>query len=150
MEHIFSRLVSQDHWGERSHEDILYVLVVGSLIYVMLCIKSNICFVVGMMSIYKSNPSMDHCTPVKHILKYLLRMRDYMLVYHCDELLPLGYIYSNFQSDKDSHKFSFGFVFTLGDEVFSWRSVKQSYVVDSTMETNYVIVFEIAKEVVWL
>ena len=102
------------------------------------------------MSIYKSNPSMDHCTTVKHILKYLLRMRDYMLVYHCDELLPLGYMYSNFQSDKDSHKFSFGFVFTLGDEVFSWRSVKRSYVVDFTMETKYVIVFEVAKEVVWL
>ena len=28
---------------------------------------------------------------MKHILKYLRRTRDYMLVYHGDELAPIGY-----------------------------------------------------------
>ena len=43
-----------------------------------------------------------------------------------------------------------GCVFTLGDRAISWRSVKQSCIVDSTMEAKYVATCEAAKEVVWL
>ena len=68
-----------------------YVSAVGSLMYVMLCTRPNICFSVGIVSRYQSNPSREHWTAVKHILKYLRRTRDYMLVYHGDELAPIGY-----------------------------------------------------------
>ena len=40
-----------------------------------------------------------------------------MPVYHSDELLPFGYIYLNFQSDKDFGKFTSDFVFTIGNGV---------------------------------
>ena len=58
-----------------------YALTVSSLMYVMLCTRLDICFVVGIVSRYQSNPGMKYWTVVKHILKYLWRMRDYMLVY---------------------------------------------------------------------
>ena len=45
---------------------------------------------------------------VKHILKYLRRTRDYMLVYSGEDLTPLGYTDSDFQSDKDSRKSTSG------------------------------------------
>ena len=32
-----------------------YAFAVGNLMYVMLCTKSNICFVIGMVSRYQSN-----------------------------------------------------------------------------------------------
>ena len=41
-------------------------------------------------------------------------------------------------------------MFTLGGEAISWRSVKQSCIVDSTMEVEYVATCEAAKEAVWL
>ena len=41
-------------------------------------------------------------------------------------------------------------MFTLGGATISWRSVKQSCIVDSTMEAEYVTALEAAKEVVWL
>ena len=41
-------------------------------------------------------------------------------------------------------------MFTLGGGAISWRSVKQSCLVDSTMEVEYGAVYEAAKEVVWL
>ena len=37
-----------------------YALVVGRLMYAMLCNKSNICFVVVMVSKYQSNSRMKH------------------------------------------------------------------------------------------
>ena len=41
-------------------------------------------------------------------------------------------------------------MFTLGGGTISWKSVKQSCIVDSTMEAEYVVACEAAKEVVWL
>ena len=58
-----------------------YASVVGSLIYAMLCTKPDICYSVGMVSRYQSNLGPKHRQVVKHILKYLWRTRDYMLVY---------------------------------------------------------------------
>ena len=81
--------------------------------YVRLCTRPDICFVVGMVSIYKSNPSEEHWTSVKHIFKYLRRTRDYMLVYQDESLEPVGYTDSDFQSDIDFRKSTSGYVSPL-------------------------------------
>ena len=73
-----------------------------------------------------------------------------MLVYCCEDLIPIGYTNSDFQSDLDFKKYTSGCVFTLGARAITWRSVKQSCIADSTMETEYVATCEAEKEVVWL
>ena len=70
---------------------ILYASVVGSLMYAMLCTRPDICFAVGMVSKYQSDPGEEHWIAVKHIFKYLQRTRDYMLVYQDESLVPIGY-----------------------------------------------------------
>ncbi|KAK9187740.1 hypothetical protein WN944_019139 [Citrus x changshan-huyou] len=50
----------------------------------------------------------------------------------------------------DSRKSTSGYVFVLGSGAISWRSVKQSYIADSTIEAEYVAASEAAKEAVWL
>ena len=60
---------------------IPYASAVGSLMYAMLCTRPNICYAVGVVSRYQSDPGEEHWIAVKHILKYLRRTRDYMLVY---------------------------------------------------------------------
>ena len=37
-----------------------------------------------------------------------------MLVCRCEDLIPIGYTDSDFQSDLDFKKFTLGYVFTLG------------------------------------
>ena len=73
-----------------------------------------------------------------------------MIVYRCEDLIPIGYIDSDFQSNLDFRKFTSSCVFTLGGRAISWRSVKQSCIADSTMEAEYVAAWEAAKEAVWL
>ena len=73
-----------------------------------------------------------------------------MLVYHGNELAPIGYTDSNFQSDADLRKSTSGYVFTLGGAAISWRSIKESSIADSTMEAEYVAASEATKEAVWL
>ena len=65
-------------------------------------------------------------------------------------MIPIGYTDLNFQSDLDFRKSTSGCVFTLGGGAISWRSVKQSYITDSTMEAEYVATCEATKEAVWL
>ena len=87
---------------EEDMRRIPYASVVGSLMYAMLCTMPDICYAVGIVSRYQSNPGMGHWILVKHILKYLRRTRDYMLVYSGGDLNPIGYTDSDFQSDIDS------------------------------------------------
>ena len=95
---------------------IPYALAISSLICAMLCTRPDICYVVGIVSRYQSNPGMGHWIAIKHILKYLRRTRDYMIVYSGGDLNPIGYTDSDFQSDKDSRKSTSRSIFTLGGE----------------------------------
>ncbi|KAA0066544.1 gag/pol protein [Cucumis melo var. makuwa] len=104
---------------------ILYISVVGSLMYTMLCTRPDICYAVGIVRRYQSNPGLDHWTTVKIILKYLKRMRDYMLVYGAKDLILIGYTDSDFQTNKDSKKSTSGSVFTLNWRVVVWHSIKK-------------------------
>ena len=67
---------------------------------------------------------MKHWTSGKHILKYLWRMRSYILVYSSGDLNPLGYTDYDFQSNNDPRKSTSSSVFTLGGAVMVWRNVK--------------------------
>ncbi|PKI32166.1 hypothetical protein CRG98_047443 [Punica granatum] len=58
-----------------------YASAIGSLMYAMLCTRSDIAYAVSMTSRYQSNPGLDHWTAVKNILKYLRRTKDMVLVY---------------------------------------------------------------------
>ena len=99
---------------------------------------------------YQSKLGPKHWQAVKHILKYLQRTRDYMLVYRCEDLIPIGYTNSDFQSNLDFRKFTSSCVFTLRGGAISWKSVKQSCIADPTMEVEYVAACEATKEAVWL
>jgi hypothetical protein len=88
---------------------------------------------------------------VKNILKYFRRTKDAFLVYGGEEeLTVMGYTDTSFQTDKDDSKSQSGFVFTLNGGAVSLKSFKQDTVADSTMEAEYIVDLEAAKEGVWM
>ena len=48
-----------------------YASAISSLIYAMLCTRSDLALAISMTNRYQSNPGMTHWTAVKNILKYL-------------------------------------------------------------------------------
>ena len=56
---------------------------------------------------------------MKHIFKNLRRTRDYLLVYHENELVLIEYTDYDFQLDVDLRKSTSGYVFTLGGAAIS-------------------------------
>ncbi|XP_057466438.1 uncharacterized protein LOC130755883 [Actinidia eriantha] len=85
-----------------------------------------------------------------YIDKMLVKTGDYVLIYESEDLTPIGYSDSDFQLDRDSRKSTSYYMFTMGGRAISWRSVKQSFIVDSTIEAEYIAACEAAKEAVWL
>lgn len=75
---------------EDDMRQIHYTLAVDNLMYAMLCTRPDIYYAVGIVSHYQSNPRIGHWIAVKHILKYLRRTRDYMLVYSGGDLNPIN------------------------------------------------------------
>ena len=63
--------------GKECMSRIPYASAVGSLMYVMLCTRPDICYAVGVVSRYQLDPGKEHWIVVKYILKYLKKMRDY-------------------------------------------------------------------------
>ncbi|TYK08819.1 gag/pol protein [Cucumis melo var. makuwa] len=94
--------------------------------------------------------ALDHWTVVKIILKYLRRTEDYMSVYRAKDLILTRYTNLDFQTNKDSRKFTSGSVFTMNRRAMVWRSINQGCIADSTIEVEYVVACEAAKEAIWL
>ena len=63
-----------------------YIKPIGSL-YTMLNTRLNIYFAMGIVSKYQLNQRSLNLVGVKHILKYLRRMRDYMFVRQSENLM---------------------------------------------------------------
>ena len=126
-----------------------YALVVGSLMHMMLWIRPDVCFVIGIMSRYQFNLGMEHWTTIKHILKYLQRTRElYLGISFLLVIIP-WYMNLDFKFGKDSCKCTFRLVFTLGNGVVSQRNMNQSCIVDFIMESKYITVSKATKEVTW-
>ena len=68
-------------------KNVPYTGAVGSLMYAMLCTNPDICYVVGLVSRYQSNPGEAHWKAVKRILRYLKCIMDYLLCYQGKDLL---------------------------------------------------------------
>ncbi|XP_075096865.1 secreted RxLR effector protein 161-like [Nicotiana tabacum] len=117
-------------------KDIPYTSLIGSLMYAHVCTRPNIAFVVGMLGRYQSNPSLDHWKAGKSVLRYLRGTKDFKLTYKYSDLLEvIGYSDSDSGGCKDTGKSTSGYIFLLAGGAMSWRSVKQTIVATSTMES---------------
>jgi hypothetical protein len=87
-----------------------YASAIGSIIYAMLCTRPDVSNALGLTSRYQSDPGVEYWTAVKHILKYLNRTKEMLLVYGGDEeLVVKGYTDASFNTDPDYSKSQSGY-----------------------------------------
>ncbi|KAM1000142.1 hypothetical protein ACFX2A_006927 [Malus domestica] len=128
-----------------------YASLVGSLMYAQVCTRPDLAFAISVLGRYQANPGEQHWVAAKKVLRYLQRTKSYMLVYRSVENLELvGYTDSDFAGCLDDRKSTSGYVFTLGGAAVSWKSVKQKALATSTMEAEFIALFEATKKGLWL
>ena len=114
-----------------------YASAIGSLMYAMMCTRPDICYDVGLVSRFQSNPGQKHWMAVKRIFRYLKGTSDYMLCYQGKKDLRLiCYSDANWGGDVDHCKSTSGYAFLLNDSTILWSRKKQSCVALSTIEAE--------------
>ncbi|RDY08209.1 hypothetical protein CR513_07575, partial [Mucuna pruriens] len=118
-----------------------------SLVYLQVCTRPDIAFVVGVLSSYLSDPGMQHWKIVKCVMHYLKRTKGYMLTYWKSEGLEIiGYSNSDFVGCKIVNTM-FGYIYMFARGAIIWMFVKQTLIVPSTMAVDLRVVDDIERPV---
>ena len=129
---------------------ILYQSAVGHLLYLS---GWTIAFAVGNVARFCSNPTREHWTAVKRILRYLKGTTSYVLEYSRngdDESILSGYSDADWAGDINDRKSMSGYLFMMSGAATSWKSRKQTCVALSTAEAEYVALASAAQEAAWM
>ena len=118
--------------------------------YAMLCTRPDICFAVGLISYYQSNPGQAHWQAVKRVMRYLYGTTNLALCYQGGDLKLREYSDIDWGGDPDESRSTSGYVFTLDGGAISCCSKKQEYITLSTMEAEYVACNLPMQEAIWL
>ncbi|XP_039042817.1 secreted RxLR effector protein 161-like [Hibiscus syriacus] len=106
----------------------LFKSIVGSLRYLTIT-RSDITYVVGLVSRFMENLKQEHWIAAKRILRYVKGTTGHGLFYtHLENSKLVGYSDSDYGGDLDDRKITTGYLFHIGSAVFSWSSMKQQTV----------------------
>lgn len=100
--------------------------------------RTDIMFVVNLLSTFMSKPTRIQFTIAKCILRYLAGTLDYGIQYDRGANCVLeGFSDSDWSGDLNDRKSTSGYVFSLRTRAVCWSSKKQKVVALSTTETEY-------------
>ena len=100
---------------KKKMERVPYASAVGSLMYAMICIRPNICYAVGLVSRFQSNPGEQYWKAVKRILRYLKGTSDYALCYQGSDLRLVRYSNADLGGDEVERRLTSGYTFLLNN-----------------------------------
>ena len=119
--------------------------------YAQVCTHLDITYIVGILGRYLSNPGMDHWKAVKRVMRYLQRIKDYMLTYRrSDQLEIIDYFDSDFVGCQDNQKSTSDYIYLLAGGVISWNNAKQTLIASSTMTIEFIACYEAFNHGIWL
>lgn len=134
---------------------------VGSLIYLALCTRPDISYVVGVLSQHLERPSQQHWNVFIHVLRYLKGTTQLAIHYgdtteNCSLAgnqswqCPFGHVDADWAGDRDTRRSTTGYIFKLFGGAISWRSKLQPTVALSSTEAEYRSTTEAGQEATWL
>ncbi|XP_073116200.1 secreted RxLR effector protein 161-like [Elaeis guineensis] len=96
------------------------------------------------------NPSGDHLTTMKWILRYLRDTSNYSLSYGPMGLEYIGFVDVDFAGDRDKKHSTMGYIFSTVDSIVSYESKLQLIVALSMIKVEYIAAVHVCKEAIWL
>ena len=119
--------------------------------YAQVCTRPDIAYVTGMLGRYLSNLGVDHWKSAKRVLRYLQRIKDYMLTYQrSDKLEIVRYVDSDFAECQDSMKSTSSYIYLLVGGAVSWKSAKHCLITSSTVVVEFIACYKASNHEIWL
>jgi len=137
--------------GNRSNS---FARLLGELQFLANSTQPDIAFAVNQLAAYTANPSLQHVTALKRILRYLAGTKNLGITYSKTANNPDNNIFHGFAdaafANHDDHKSTSGYVFLAAGGAITWKSKKQTMIALSTTQAEYVALSEAACEACWL
>ena len=113
--------------------------------------RPDICFAVNTLTGYLVQPKRVHLISAKHVMRYLKGTIDLGLYYDGSHDYRLyGHTDADWAGTILDRKSTLGRCFCLGSAMISWFSRKQSSVVLSTVEVEYIAAWFSSCEAIWI
>ena len=127
----------------------------GELQFLANTTRPDIGYPVNRLGAFTANPSLQHYTALKRILRYLSGTRTFGITYHdSKDENNNGNLFHGFSdaafANQDDGKSTSGYVFLASGGAITWKSKKQSIIALSTTESEYVALSEAGREATWL
>lgn len=126
-----------------------YRKAIGSLLYIAINTRPDICASVIILSQKIVKPTQYDWNEVKRIIKYLKSTANDSLLLGHDGKPLYGYADANWAEDPKTRKSNTGFVFMLGAPI-SWRCRRQDCVTQSSTEAEFIALAEACNEAIWI
>ena len=131
-----------------------FARLLGELQYLANNMRPDITFGVNRLASYTANPSLQHVTALKRILRYLAGTKDLGITYSKVSTNPTDNSFYRFANaayaNQDDHKSTSGYVFLAAGGAITWKSKKQTTIALSSTEAEYVALSKAAREACWL
>jgi hypothetical protein len=131
-----------------------YQVIIGGIMFAMLCTRPDIAFAVTRLAQFASKPSPAHVVALKHLMRYLRGTIHQRITYSgtgsvTSQPALVGYCDSDWGQRLDDRRSVTGYVFKLASGAISWQSKKQKTVALSTVEAEYMATTQATKEAIW-
>jgi hypothetical protein len=129
-----------------------YRELIGSVMFIMICTRSDISYGVGQLSMFMNCHGSQHHAAAKHLLRYLKGTADRGIIYRRDSgpLRLVGYSDADWGANVDTRRSTTGYIFMLCGGPISWKSKLQPTVALSSTEAEYMALTAAAQEAIAL
>uniref|UniRef100_A0A8D9ARJ7 Copia protein n=2 Tax=Cacopsylla melanoneura TaxID=428564 RepID=A0A8D9ARJ7_9HEMI len=135
--------------SEEEKTDKPFRELVGSLMYLMIGSRPDICYALNFFCKYQDQATNECFNHLKRILRYLNQTK--VLVYTKEECETLyGFVDADWANDKDDRKSISGYCYFVYGNLVSWCTRKQSLVSLSSTEAEYIACSVATCEALWL
>jgi hypothetical protein len=133
--------------GNELNQSNSYACLLGELQFIANLTCPDISFAVNRLGVFTANPSLQHHSVLKRVLRYLVGMKTLGITYRKTEdnnrlkCLFYGYVDASHTSEEDMKSIT-GYVFLVGGGAVTWESKKQTIITLSTTEAEYIALSE--------
>lgn len=135
--------------GSQDKSDVPFRELIGSVMFLSTTTRPDISFAVSYLARYMHGFSNVHCVAGKSLLRYLSGTPNIGLNFEGGEDI-VGYTDADWARDLTTRKSTSGYVFKIGEGVFSWKSKLQSVVAAPSVEAENIAQAHAVREVLWI
>ena len=128
----------------------LYQSMLGSVMYTMTGTQPDLTFAMGYLSQHAATPSNEHLAALKQVYCYLLKTKDVSLTFDGTKSNVLqGFTDLDWAGDPTDQRSITRILWILCGEPVSWSSWKQSTVMLSSTEAEYIMITQGTRNALW-